>query len=61
MARKPEENYPKHQRNPGPSKESINEQNDEKAGRNINVVIIVAVVLLVIAFYFIFKNTQSGF
>lgn len=57
MARNPEDNYPKHRNNPGPSKEAINDQNDEKAGRNINWVIIIAVILLVIAFFLIFKNT----
>lgn len=61
MPRKAEDNYAKHQNNPGPSKESLNEQNDEKAGRNINWVIVIAVVLMVIAFYFIFRNSQHSF
>lgn len=57
MARKAEDEYPKHKENPGPSKESLEEANDEKAGMNLNLVIIIAVIILAIAFFLIFKNT----
>lgn len=57
MEKKAEDNYPKHKENPGPSKESLEEQNDEKAGVNITLVIIIAVIILAIAFFLIFRNT----
>lgn len=60
MTKLPETNYAKNQQNPRPSKESIEEQNDEKAGKNINWVIFIAIVLLIIAFFLIFKNTEHS-
>ncbi len=56
MVKKAEDNYPKHQENPGPSKESLEEQNDEKAGRNIHWTIIVAIIIMVVALFLIFRN-----
>lgn len=57
MDKKAEDDYPKHKDNPGPSKESLEEQNDEKAGMNLNRVIIIAVIIIAIAFFLIFRNT----
>lgn len=54
MVRKAEDNYQKNQDNPGPSKESIEEPNDDKAGRNIPWTVIIAIVIMLIAFFLIF-------
>lgn len=57
MTKKAEDNYPKHKGNPGPSKESLEEQNDEKAGMNLNRVIIIAIIIMAIALFLIYRNT----
>jgi hypothetical protein len=56
MEKKAEDDYPKHKENPGPSKESLEEPNDEKAGMNLNLVIIIAIIIMAIAFFLIFRN-----
>ncbi len=58
MGKKAEDDYPRHKANPGPSKESLEEQNDDKAGRNVPWTIIIAVIIMLIAFYFIFRNNM---
>jgi hypothetical protein len=57
MVRKAEDDYQKHQDNPGPSKKSIEEPNDDKAGRNIPWTVIIAIVIMLVAFFLIFRNT----
>lgn len=54
MERKAEDDYQRHQENPRPSKESIEEPNDDKAGRNIPWTVVIAIVIMLIAFFFIF-------
>lgn len=56
MNKKAEDDYPKHKGNPDPSKEALEEPNDEKAGMNINRVIIIAIIIMAIAFFLIFRN-----
>lgn len=56
---KAEENYPENKQNPGPSQEALDHPDDKKAGKNINWTIIIAVIILVIAFFLIFRNYGS--
>lgn len=51
-----EEDYNKNQKNPKPSQEAIDEPDDKRAGLNVNRVIIIAIIVLLIAFYFIFRS-----
>lgn len=55
-----EEDYDKNKANPKPSQEAIDEPDDKKAGLNVNRVIIISIIVLIIAFFFIFKN-YNGF
>lgn len=57
MDKKAEDDYPKHKGNPSPSKESLEEPNDEKAGMSLNRVIIISIIIMAIAFFLIFRNT----
>lgn len=59
--KEPEKDYNKHRDNPGIPKIALDEKNDEKAGKNINWVILIALAVLVIIFYFIFKDSLSSF
>ncbi len=60
MKQKAEENYPENQQNPGPSQESLDEPNDKKAGINVNWTIIIAVIILIVAFFLIFGTSYSS-
>lgn len=57
MPNKAENNFRKHKDNPGPSEESLKDQTDDKAGKNITIVIIIAVIVLAIIYFLFFENT----
>jgi len=48
-----ETDYAAHEENPGPAKEAVEERNDKGASKVLNWAILIAVVILIIA-YFLF-------
>ena len=59
MEHKAEENYPENQQNPGPPQEVLDEPNDKKAGKTVNWTIIIAIIILLVAFFLIFRNNYG--
>lgn len=51
-----EDDYDKNKSDPKPSQQAIDVPDDKKAGLNVNRVVIIAVIVLIIAFFFIFRN-----
>lgn len=56
MAKRAEDNYPKNQENPGPSKESLEEPSDKSAGHYLNWTTIIAVIVLGIVLLIIYMS-----
>jgi len=47
-----EDNYAAHEENPGPAKEAVTEKDDKKVGFTMHWVIIIAIIALIIAYFF---------
>lgn len=54
-----EHDYAKHERDPGPSPQAVEEDNDKGAGPTMKWIIPIAIILLAILYWIFFKDRPS--
>jgi hypothetical protein len=54
-----EHDYPKHEQDPGPSPQAVNEKNNKGAGPALNWILPILVIALIIIYWLFFKDRPA--